>query len=257
VKKNCVYILTVITSVVMLASCQKDLPSIEKLKKSCLYNDKIDYFKKWANTYTEIKICGCTSSIAKNSVIDPIGYFQLNSDGSYNVYSDGVPLSGKWTVTPDCKLMLDSNTVRQRAFDVVSLNSDSIVLKRKSGDTTFIQHYLSYHCPSESQLEYRWDNTTTVIQNYDIASVITGSQTIYPDGYFTLNPDKTYNVLSNGVPLDGQWLLDQNSCKLVLDKGMPLERAFDIQQITTDSLTIWRKDTLQKVNYLQHYIKYH
>lgn len=256
-KKNCVYFLVVIASAVLFASCQKGLPVIDKLKKSCLYNDKVDYFKKWANTYTEIDLYTSNSANPPTkSFIYPNGYFQLNSDGSYNVFSDGKPLSGVWTVTPACQLMLDSNTVRQRAFDVVTLNSDSIVLKRTSGDTVFIQHYSCYHCPDATQLEHQWDNTTTAIENYDVAGNVTQTNYIFPVGYFTLNSDMTYNVFSNGVPLNGQWLLDNSSCKLVLDKGQPLERAFDIQKITNDSLTIWRKDTVQKVNYLQHYVKH-
>lgn len=235
-------------------SCNKQPDAVAALKKSCLYNNKIDYFKRWANTFTEIDIYSTSGTIQKQSFIYPYGYFQLNSDASYNVLSDNVPFGGLWTVSDSCQLVLDPGKTYQRNFDVLKLSNDSLTLRRKTGDTVYTQHYIAFTCPDVTKLEYQWNNTSIVEQSYTATSV-SSPVYIYPYGYFKLNSDLSYNVLSDGVPLNGTWQIDPNGCKLVLDKNTSLERAFDIQQLTADSLTIWRKDTIQKVNYLQHYKK--
>jgi len=236
-------------------SCNKTPDAVEKLKQSCLYDVKMDYFKKWANTFTEIDVTGGEGSVQSRSYIYPLGYFQLSSNSTYNVLSDNVPLSGTWTVTDSCQLELDAGTSLDRKFDVLLLTTDSLTLRRKTPGLTYIQHYSAYQCPSVSQLVAEWDNTYILEQNYNSTSVY-NTQYVYPTGYFTLNSDFSYNVLSDGVPLNGQWELDPNGCKLVLDKNTNLQRAFDIQKITADSLVIWRKDTVAQMNYQQHYIKH-
>ena len=119
----------------------------------------------------------------------------------------------------------------------------------------YIQHYIADKCPSLTLLEQQWDNTYTSEQSYNSTSVF-NTVLIYPVGFFKLNSDFSYNVLSDGVPENGPWELDPVGCKLVLDKGNGNQRAFDIQKITTDTLVIWRKDTVAQINYQQHYLKY-
>ncbi|WP_259068414.1 hypothetical protein HDF24_09315 [Mucilaginibacter sp. X4EP1] len=247
------YSLFAIISLSLFNSCNKEPAAVAKLKASCLYNNKVNYFQKWSNTFTEIDIYTTSGAIQSQSFIYPYGYFQLNSDASYNVLSDNVPLKGTWTVSDSCQLILDPGTKIQRSFDVLKLSNDSLTIRRKAGDTVYTQHYIAYACPTAAQLEYQWNNVFTVEQNYN-ASTIFNTSYIYPVGYFKLNSDFSYNVVSDGVPLNGTWTID-TGCKLVLDKNTSLQRSFDIQQLTADSLTIWRKDTVNQINYLQHYKK--
>ncbi len=255
-KKNLTYsLVAIITVLFTLQSCTKTPSAIEKLKKSCLYSNKIDYFKKWANTYTEIDLLTPSGAVQSKSFIYPLGYFQLSSDGTYAVLSDNVPQNGNWTINDSCQLVLDPLSNIERRFDVLLLSNDSLTIRRTTPTTRYIQHYTPYRCPSVSQLEKQWDNTYTSEQNY--TSTTLGFTTfIYPTGFFTLNSDMTYNVFSDGVPQNGPWELDPTTCKLVLDKNSPAQRAFDIQKITTDTLIIWRKDTVAKINYQQHYLKH-
>lgn len=253
-KLSNVYLLLFIAGLTLNYSCKKTPDAVAKLKKSCLYNIKIDYFKKWANTFTEIDSTSASGAVKHKSYIYPLGYFQLDSNSTYHVLSDYIPLSGTWTITDSCQLELDQGTSLDRKFDVLSLTNDSLTIRRKEIGVTYIQHYVAYQCPSVTQLEQQWDNTYTLQQNYS-DSVTYNPFYIYPTGYFKLNADFTYNVLSDGIPLNGKWELDQDGCLLVLDKKTNLQRAFDIQKITPDSLVIWRKDTISKVNYQQHYVK--
>jgi len=249
-------LLILIIGSIAITSCNKTPDAVEKLKQSCLYDSKTDYFKKWANTFTEIDVTDSSGTVKQRSYIYPLGYFQLNSNSTYSVLSDNIPLSGNWTVTDSCQLELDAGTLLDRKFNVLLLTKDSLTLKRKaSRGLTYIQHYGAYQCPDVAQLEKQWDNTYILEQNYNSTSLF-NSYYVYPVGYFTLNSDFTYNRLSDGVPLDGSWVLDPNGCKLILDKGTSLERGFDIQKITPDSLVIWRKDTVAMMNYQQHYIKH-
>lgn len=253
--KKLLAVLLFISGAIFVSSCTKSVDAIETLKKSCLYNDKIDYFKRWSNTFTKIDTYTAGGQIQQSDEIYPIGYFKLNSDMTYNVFSDGVPQVGTWDLNSNCQLVLDSNKSNQRNFDVVSLTPDSLTIRRKSGNTVYTQHYRTFTCPNFAGLEAQWDNTVTYYEHY-LDDRITYTEADNPLGYFRLNTDMTYNVLSNGVPQDGPWNIDPQSCKLVLDNGMPSQRAFDIQKLTTDSLAIWRKDTVKKINYLQYYIKH-
>ena len=249
------YIIVLFTALMLFNSCLKTPDAIEKLKKSCLYNNKIDYFKRWANTFTEIDTYAPDGvTLQSKSYIHPYGYFQLSNDQTYNVLSDNVPLKGTWDITDSCQLVLDPGNQLQRTFNVLQLTNDSLTISRKDGLTVLIQHYCGFSCPSTAQVVNQWDNTFTIEQYYT-ASTVYNTSYIYPVGYFKLNSDMSYNVLSDGVPLNGSWLIDPNGCLLTLDKGTNLERSFQFQTLTTDSLTIWRKDTVNAVNYLQHYVK--
>jgi hypothetical protein len=244
----------VIAAITALSSCVKDQTAIDDLKKSCLYDDKVDYFKRWANTFTEIDTYNAAGAIESRAFIHPIGYFQLNSNSTYNVLSDNVPLSGAWDITDSCQLVLDPKAPLERKFDVLKLTNDSLTLRRKAGNKLYTQHYVAYKCPTLAQLQKRWDNTYINVENYD-ATGVTGSYTIYPIGFFQLNADASYNRVSDGVSLDGIWSIT-DGCQLMLDKGTSLERSFEIQRVTTDSLTIWRKDQATQTNYLQNYVKH-
>ena len=254
-KKTLPYLIVIFFGLSILYSCQKTPDAIQALKKSCLYNNKIDYFKKWSNTFTEVDTYTSAGAIQNKSFIYPYGYFQLSSNSTYNVLSDNVPLAGTWTVTDSCKLELDPGTSLDRKFDVLELSNDSLTLRQKIGTTVYTQHYVAFACPDITRIENQWDNTDIVEQAYNSTSILSTSY-VYPVGYFKLNSDLTYNVLSDGVPLNGTWQLDPNGCQLVLDKNTSIQRAFDIQLLTPDSLTIWRKDTIARMNYLQHYKKH-
>jgi len=249
------YTIVFFTALTLFSSCLKTPDAIEKLKKSCLYNNKIDYFKRWANTFTEIDVYNADGvTLQSKSIIHPYGYFQLSNDQTYSVLSDNVPLKGTWDITDSCQLVLDPGKPLQRAFNVTQLTNDSLTITRRAGLTLYIQHYCGFSCPNATQVEHQWNNTVTFEQYYT-ANTVYGSVYIYPVGYFKLNGDMTYNVLSDNVPLNGTWLIEPSGCLLTLDKGTNLERSFQFQTLTTDSLTIWRKDTVNMVNYLQHYVK--
>ncbi|MFI5161847.1 MAG: hypothetical protein ACHQHN_11255 [Sphingobacteriales bacterium] len=255
-KKILIYPVIVIVALMLFNSCLKTPDAIEKIKKSCLYNNKIDYFKRWANTFTEIDTYAADGvTLQTKSIIHPYGYFQLSNDQTYSVMSDNIPLKGTWDITDSCQLVLDPGKQLQRTFNVTQLTNDSLTITRKDGFTVLIQHYSGFSCPTATQVVNQWDNTLTVEQYYT-ANTVYNTSYIYPVGYFKLNGDMTYNVLSDGAPLNGTWLIDPNGCLLTLDKSTSLERSFQFQTLTTDSLTIWRKDTINAVNYLQHYVKH-
>ncbi len=252
-KKNFTFLMLAVIIATAVSSCLKSQNALDNLKKSCMYDSEKDYFNKWENTFTDIE----KKDNSGNKVIEtiyPIGYFQLSSDGTYSRMSNNVPLSGAWDVTDSCKLVLNPGTSLQREFEVVKLTVDSLVIRRTEGATIYIQHYAAFHCFDLTTITHRWDNTVIVQQPYNGENTYPSS-TIYPDGNFTLNSNYTYSRLSNGDYLEGKWIVN-NNCQLVLDKDTNLERAFDIQKLTPDSLIIWRKDTQAKINYLQKYIKY-
>jgi hypothetical protein len=252
-KKSLTLLLFTSLSFIGLISCLKQPEAIEDLKKSCLYDDKTDYFKKWANAFTVIQTTNNDGKVIVEKTIYPIGYFWLNNDGSYKVLSNGDPRGGAWDVTDSCKLVLDPKTAIERNFDVLQLTADSLTLRRKDGNTIFVQHYAKFNCFDLSKMVKRWDNTTTEIQYYNDSEVYY-TEYIYPNGYFTLLTN-TYERLSNGDYLSGSWSVD-SECRLVLDKGKSLERSFQIQKLTSDSLIIWRKDTVAHANYLQKYVRH-
>ncbi|MBL4676474.1 MAG: hypothetical protein JKY70_09770 [Mucilaginibacter sp.] len=234
-------------------SCTRPQESIDRLKKSCLYSDKTDYFKKWKSAFTEIQ----TSSNGSVTTVTtyPLGYFWINSNGTYRTLSDIAPRVGKWDVTDSCRFVTDPGKAIAREFDVVKLTADSLVLKTQIGGKTFISHFVAFNCFDISKLTAIWDNTETEYQYYNDTEIY-DRWVEYPAGYFTIKSNTQYERLSNGNYLAGKWLVD-GDCKLTLDKGdTRLERSFEIQKLTNDSLVIWRKDTLAHANYLQKYIRH-
>lgn len=224
---------------------------------TCVRVSSIEY--QWNNTYTEIATYHGKDSITSKSIIYPIGYFKINTNNTYNILSNGVPNNGKWLInSQNCQLTLDKGTASERSFVISTVTVDSLTITRKDtvNKIIYTQHYIKNipppTCVSLKSIEYQWNNTYTIIQ-YNNGR----TNTIYPVGYFKLNTNNTYNVFSNGVPNNGKWLINSANCQLTLDKGTTSERLFSIDAVTTDSLTISRKDTINKVTYKQHYVKKH
>jgi hypothetical protein len=221
---------------------------------ACNYEDLLT--KKWMNTFTDLSTYNNTgTTLISTYRIHPAGYFQLNPDDAYNVFSDNVPLSGKWIINAQCQLVLDSGTTLQRNFNLVKLTNDSLIIQRKQGNLVYTQHYKLFSCPSATELAVTWDNAFTQ-NDYYSGNTLTSTWLEYPIGFFKININSTYNVVSNNVPLNGTWQLNnQTGCKITLDKGTYLERTFDVVKFSADSLVIYRKDEFNKA-LTQHYKKH-
>ncbi len=231
-----------------------------KQQPSCVSLTNIEY--QWYNNFTVIEHYTGTNTITSTQIINPIGYFSLNTNGGYNVNSNGVPLSGIWEInSSNCMLRLDKGSSIERSFSIDLITNDSLTISRTDTLNKIIykQHYSKKQnlptCTNVSSIEYQWFNNYIIIQHYTGINSITSTQTIIPVGYFTLNSNATYNVYSNNVPLNGSWEINPTNCYLTLDKGSLNERSFSIDLITNDSLTISRKDTINKIIYKQHYSK--
>jgi hypothetical protein len=215
--------------------------------------------KKWVNAFTEEDTYSSDgTTITGSTVIHPVGFFELYSDSTYRVVSDNVPLNGKWSANSSyCQITLDTGKSNQRTFEIVKANDDSLVIRRKDGNVAYIQHYAVYKCPTLAQLEQTWDNID-IRTDFVTNGSFSGSSLIYPVGDFILNANATYNVVSNGVPLNGSWvLLDQShGCPLVLDQNTSISRSFDVLKVTSDSLTIYREDLTNGAAYTQRYKKH-
>lgn len=248
-KKKFTPCLVLLLSLLFMYSCKKEL----KDTKICLHDSSVEYLKRWASVFTQVDTYNVDGTVKNRSYIYPHGYFQLNIDFTYSLYSDGDPVNGKWSIDDNCMFVLNARTAQEHKFSVIRLSADSLTIKEVTDHATYIQHYASFQCPSLSSLQYRWDNAVTQEASYKSGVAV---HYIYPVGYFKLNPDASYNVLSNNVALNGTWGIASEGCLLVLDKNKPNERSFDVQKVTADSLIIWRKDTVAKVNYLQYYKKH-
>ena len=76
-------------------------------------------------------------------------------------------------------------------------------------------------CVNLTLLENNWNNVSIVEQNYNSSNQITATNVIYPVGTFTLNSNGSYNVVSDGVPLNGVWEISKANCDLVLMSILP------------------------------------
>ena len=150
--------------------------------------------------------------------------------------------------------MLDANTAAERKFSVVTLSDDSLTIAEYKGSTVYVEHYAAFKCPDLASIEYRWDNVSSWEIPYNSTKPATSN--IYTTGYFKLNADASYYMLNNNVTTNGTWGITSPGCLLVLDKNKPTEKSYDVQKLTADSLIIWRKDTLNKMNHLQYYKKH-
>lgn len=241
----------------LVCSCRKEI----KDTKICLHDSSINYLKRWANVLTRTDYHDDQGNITKSVIVYPNGYFQINSDFTYNLYSDDAPVNGKWNINGNCQFVLNPETMAERKFSVLQLSVDSLTISQIYGNITTTQHYASFTCPNLASLQFRWDNIFTLQASYK--DTVYKTQYLYPGGYFRLNTDASYNVVFGAtnnmpppLPTTGTWGIAQPGCLLILDKNKPGERAYDVQKLTADSLVIWRKDTVAKVNFLNHYSKH-
>ncbi|MCC8425272.1 hypothetical protein [Mucilaginibacter sp. UR6-11] len=239
-------------------SCKKEVRS----SQICLHESSIDYLKRWAVEATETDVRDADGKLISHHITHPSGYFQINGDFTYNLFSDDAPVNGKWNINRDCEFVLNPTTAKERRFSVIRLSDDSLTLKQTVGHTTILQRYTAFKCPTLASLQFRWDNVFTLEAPYGPDTVFKAIYLKQP-GYFKLNPDASYNLVMgpvNGMPppppLNGTWGIAQPGCLIVLDKRKVNERYFEVQKLTKDSLVIWRKDTIAKINYLQHYMKH-
>lgn len=222
----------------------------------CLHNSSIDYLKRWATVLTETDVYNTNGSLKSHTAIHPHGYFQVNADFTYNLFSDDEPVNGKWGINDSCQFVLNPGSTAERRFSVIALSPDSLTIRQKVARTVTTLHYASFTCPDLGNLSFRWDNAYTVTASYKTNPPILMKE--YATGYLRLNPNASYTVFSGGVamPLSGTWGISQPGCLLVLDKNKPFEKSYDVQRLTTDTLVIWRKDTVAKMNFLQYYSKH-
>lgn len=244
----------------LASSCKKEI----KDSNVCLHDSSVNYFKRWAAVLTVTEAYNNNGDLIKRTIVHPNGYFQINNDFTYNLYSDAAPVNGKWSINANCEFVLNTNTIKERKFAVIKLSADSLTIKQTENNITTTQHYASFTCPDPGSLQFRWDNAFTVQASYSVtADTVSGIQYLRPIGYFKLNPDASYNVYAGTAinasipaPIYGSWGIAQPGCLLILDKNKPGEKVYDVQKLTADSLVIWRKDTVAKMNYLNHYSKH-
>jgi hypothetical protein len=242
-----------------LSSCRKAVTSTD----ICLHDSSIDYMKRWSIKSYQTDIVDVNDKLVSRSFIYPSGYFQINGDFSYNLFSDDAPFNGKWNINKGCEFVLNPVTFKERRFTVVKLSNDSLIIRQRTGNTIVIQKYAAFKCPTFPSLIARWDMAYTLQRPYGIDTVYK-AEYVKQSGYFRLNPDASYNVVSNSLtpgvpsppPTNGTWGISQPGCLVVLDKNKPNERAFEVETVNADSLIIWRKDTLKKLNLSRHYSRH-
>ena len=252
------YICFVLLAALYISACKKAVKSTD----ICLHNSSIDYMKRWAILTTQTDVFETSGAVKSHTITHPNGFFQVNSDFTYNLFSDDAPVDGKWNINSNCDFVLNPNTAKERRFSVISLSDDSLTLLQTVGHTTITQRYTAFKCPSHASLQYRWDNAFTLETSYRQDTVFKPQYVVQP-GYFRLNGDASYivvNMAVNGItpppPITGTWGIAQTGCQLVLDKNKTNEKSYDIQKLSADSLVIWRKDTVFKRNLLRHYSKH-
>jgi hypothetical protein len=256
--KRYLYICFVLLTALYINACKKEVKSTN----ICLHDSSIDYMKRWAILTTQTDVFETNGAVKSRTVIHPNGFFQINSDFTYNLFSDDAPVNGKWNINKTCDFVLNPNTAKERRFLVITLSDDSLTLRQTSGLTSVTQRYAAFKCPSLASLEFRWDNAFTLRAPYSTDTVFKAIRS-KQSGYFKLNADASYNLILgafNGVPAPppatGTWGIAQPGCLLVLDKNKTDERSYEVQKLTADSLVIWRKDTVIKQNFLQHFFKH-
>lgn len=244
-----------------VSSCRK----AEKVTGICLHNSSIDYQKRWAIESNRVDVYNASKKLVSSAITHPNGYFEINADFTYYIYSDAAPAKGKWNINTNCQFVLNPRTSKERDFEVVSLSDDSLVLRQSVGSTIITQKYKAFKCPSLATLRFRWDMMFTLQSHYGVDTIFK-SELVPETGYLKLNADASYNVvIANNPPsstqppppmFTGTWGITNPGCVLVLDKNKPNERSYEIQKLTTDSLVVWRKDTLAKLNLLRHYARH-
>lgn len=242
----------------LISSCKSN--DVEDDPKGCNY--KLDIAYKWYNTYTTIDTYSDESRTKKTetSVVSPVGFLKIDPNGTYEIVNDDVAQIGTWEINKEtCRLVLGDKAITAVAvqYDILNLSTKELVVKRAKGAKVYTEHYKTANCPTNTELSKQWDNKKTFYFQYNSSTnTINNPYLVYPVGYFKLNTDLTYNVLSDGVPLNGSWKLGQPYCLLDLDLGKQNARSFEVVKLTTDSLVIWRKDANTSLAYLQYYLKH-
>lgn len=253
-RKNLLAILILFISIVSIVSCKNDETNPEE--------PKFDLAYKWYNTYTTIDTYTNTSLTTKSgtSTISTVGFLKIDPNGSYEIVRDDMAQIGTWKIIKETKkLILDDKSVTslQIQYDILNNSATALIVKRVDGNKVITERYRTANCPQTIELLKQWDNSRTFYFDYNSSTnSIVNPYLIFPVGYFKLNTDLTYNVLSDGVPLNGSWNLGQPYCMLDLDKTKTNARSFEVVKITTDSLVIWRKDVFASRAYLQYYLKH-
>ena len=259
--RYCFWVIMILGAVAVANSCRK----AEKVTGVCLHNSSIDYQKRWAIESNTVDVYNTSKKLVSSAVTHPHGYFEINADYTYYIYSDPAPVKGRWDINKNCQFVLNPRTSKERDFAVVKLSNDSLVLRQSSGSTIITQKYKAFKCPSLASLRFRWDMMFTMQSHYG-SDTVSKSELIPEAGYLKLNADASYIlVLTNSLPsttqppppaINGTWGITNPGCSLVMDKNKPNEKSYEIQKLTTDSLVVWRKDTLNKLNLLRHYAKH-
>jgi hypothetical protein len=256
--KRYLHIGCVLLAGLYITACKKEVKSTD----ICLHDSSIDYLKRWGILTTQTDVFETNGAVKSRNITYPNGYFQINSDFTYNLFSDDAPVNGKWNINKSCDFVLNPNTAKERRFSVIQLSDDSLTLRQTSGLTSVTQRYTAFKCPSLASLGFRWDNAFTLQAPYSIDTVFKEIRS-NQSGYFKLNINASYNLILgafNGMPpppqATGTWGIAQPGCLLVLDKNKTNERSYEVQKLTADSLVIWRKDTVVKQNFLQHFFKH-
>lgn len=236
--------------VICFNACKKEIRSVGDAD-ICLHNSTLNYQKKWAAVFTQIDIYGTTGA-KKSTIIPAYGYFSINFNSTYELYTDAEPSKGTWIIDKDCRFVLKAKGSEAHIYTVKKLTVDSLVISETVGNVVNTSHYATFKCPEIMSMEYRWDNVATITVRYGAISIY-DAQIKYPTGYIKFNTDATYNLLSNDVPYKGTWGITQPDCILVLDKSRSWEKSYQVQKLTADSLKLWYKDTVAKMNYLLLY----
>jgi hypothetical protein len=256
--KKYVFPYVVLLAMVWLSSCKKEIKSAD----ICLHDSSIDYLKRWGIREIRTNVVDANNVSISHTVTYPNGYFQINSDFTYNLFSDDAPVNGKWSINKACEFVLNPGTGKERRFAVIQLSDDSLTLRQTVGRTVITQHYAAFRCPTLASLQFRWDNAFTLQSPYGVDTVYK-TELVRQGGYFRLNPDASYTVVSvatNGYPasppITGTWGIMQPGCLMVLDKNKTNERSYEVQKVNIDSLVIWQKDTVRKLNQLRYYSRH-
>lgn len=250
--------LLALLSVLTFTSCKHD--DDETGPEACNY--KLDIAYKWYNTTTTTDIYTNASLTTKSSssVASTVGFLKIDPNGTYELVRNDMAQIGSWKIDKEtCKLILDDKAVTslEVQYDILNLSASALIVKRVDGNKVITERYRTANCPSNTDLSKQWDNSRTFYFDYNsTTSLITNPDLIFPNGYFKLNTNLTYNVMSDGVPLNGSWKLGQPYCMLDLDEGKSIARSFEVVKLTADSLVIWRKDAAISKAYLQYYLKH-
>jgi hypothetical protein len=141
-KKQAAFILFAI-SILFVYACTK-APNIVTPTTpvvTCPFSFNASYLKKWTNNYTRIDTYNSANLLQSSTTTLSVGYFALYTDSTYKLVNDGSILYGKWKINAACMLVLDDGSSNVRRFEVVNVNTDSLVIRRVDNNLIYTQHY--------------------------------------------------------------------------------------------------------------------